>query len=140
MSKQLRNRKDRNDREAIRKRRLRRILHRDIKRMDAGFDRRDRHRKNARDRAELALKAELAEEGALLIRQADHALRSQDAKQDRQIVQCAGFLGICWRKVHRDAAGWKPETGGLDGGTDTLSCLFDRNIRQADDFKCRKSV
>lgn len=90
--------------------------------------------------AQLALKAQLAEEGGRLTRQTDKLLRRKNAEQDRQVIERAGLFRPGRGKVQRDAADRKAEAAVFDGSAHTLARLAHGGIRQADELKARQAA
>ena len=116
------------------------VLNGNVEGPDPRPDRSDRHRQNAGDGSELPLQAELAQEGAVVVREGDLLLRGQNAEQNGQVVERAGLFRVGGGKVHGDAAGRELEAGGLDRCANALARLLDRGVGQAHDLEVRQAV
>ena len=127
------------DGQALGKRRLARVGRGDIDRLVTERPGREGHRQNARHRPQPALQTELAQKRALFLRQPHLLRRAEDAEQDRQVVERAGFFRPRRGKVHDDAADREAEAAVFDGGADALARLLDRRIRQTDQLKGRQT-
>ena len=140
MRRQLPHRLHAVDRQSVGQRGLRRVFRRDVQLLHAKLPRRQRHRQHAAHRPQLAFQTQLAEEGALRLRQTDQLAGRENAEQDRQIVERTGLFRARGREVQRDPADREAEPAVFHRRAHALPRLLDGGVRQADDLKSRQPV
>ncbi len=140
MSDELAHVLQRDDLHALGKGRLGSVLGREIEAFDAAALGGDGHRQRAGDAAQRPVKRELAQEGAAAVDAGQLALRGEDADEDRQIVERAGFFPICRREIDRQTARREAEAVVFDRRAHALAGLLDGRVGQPDDLKAGQAA
>ena len=97
-----------------------------------------RHGQYAGHGAHLAFQAQLAEKGAADFGKTQGARGRENAQEDGQIIECAGFSGACGGEVEGDMAHREAKAAHLDGGAHPFPGLLHRGVGQTNHIEAGK--